>query len=95
MHLLMPGAPCSVNSQSQKLMEKLARKDKRRRQPQDGLAAAAGQDAELAWLLENGMQPLVDADQVNSGSRICGLGSGVSLLHLMCSPGILGATPEN
>ena len=62
--LQQDSVPRSVNSQSQKLMEKLARKDKRRRGAAKG-AAAAGLDAEMAWLQDNGMQPLVDADQVS------------------------------
>ena len=54
---------CSVNSQSQKLLEKQARKDRRRGANRGG--PSGGQDAELAWLFENGLQPLVEADQVH------------------------------
>ena len=58
-------AACSVNSQSQKLLAKLERKDKRRKGAARG--PAGGSDAELAWLLENGMEPLVEADQAGPG----------------------------
>ena len=51
-----------MNSQSQKLMEKQSRKD-RRRGANRGVPSG-GQDAELAWLFENGLQPIVEADQV-------------------------------
>ena len=56
------GVWCSVTSQSQKLQEKLARKERRRGPSRGG--PSGGQDAELAWLLDNGMETLVEADQV-------------------------------
>ena len=46
---------CSVTTSSQKVLEKLSRKDKRR-------AERSGHDADIEWLLVNGFEELLEAE---------------------------------
>ena len=47
----------SVMTESQKVMSKLERKDKRR-----AVKGRAGADADLEWLTLNGLEPLIEAE---------------------------------
>jgi hypothetical protein len=59
---------CSISSETQKLLGKLERKDRRRRQAGGGARSGAGADAELDWLSLNGFDALVEAEVLRASA---------------------------
>ena len=65
-HAMDRGVACSVTSESQKLLGKLERKDKRRATAK---GARASQGAEIDWLLTHGLEALLKAEDSKGGAR--------------------------